>query len=674
MKIKKILNKGVFIARTLIRRILDVYRFSLKKKIPFMKDKPLASLINLANLKELKDFIHDTPNLVFLDELFHDDFIIKIKTLYPFEVEQIIDAARNTCKHRFKIFSNEYIDAGIGLEKFKDDDQKPSKSINWNHDFINDFQWNNETLHYKAIQLGLGKGDPKVPWELSRMHHLLSLGLAFRLEKRKEYCLEFEKQIRDWIKANPVGVGINWACTMDVGIRATNLLIAMELFKGLQFPDDFLELFYKSIHDHGKFICNHLEYFSGLTTNHLVGDLVGLLFISIKCPFYKTSRKWKDIAINKLIDEAKKQVYPDGVDFEGSTCYHALVLEMFLFSYLACERAGTGVLKDLEETIIKMLEFLKCTIQFNGQIPQIGDNDSSRLFKIWHRDSLFKRQFLDLAAIYFNDERFKVHEDKPDLEAILFLGTKAVEIWKNLSYKQDAYETCLFKDAGWAVIKTDKDYCFFSAGYNGQNGVGGHGHNDKLGFELILFNQKLFVDPGSYIYSARPDLRNEFRSTRFHNTVLINGKEQNEITSDIFRLSQDSVPRLESVNETKDCLQITGWLHYENGLVHKRTVRLDKLEPKFVIEDTFQAPKENEKLQLEFIFILHPRCKFDEDKQQIESNDVKLLINNSEHVKFESKICWYSPGYGIREKTICLHSTIVKNGEVVQVRTVIRKI
>ncbi|MHA1700182.1 MAG: heparinase II/III domain-containing protein, partial [Promethearchaeota archaeon] len=187
-------------------------------------------------------------------------------------------------------------------------------------------------------------------------------------------------------------------------------------------------------------------------------------------------------------------------------------------------------------------------------------------------------------------------------------------------------------------------------------------------------NQKLFVDPGSYIYSARPDLRNEFRSTRFHNTVLINGKEQNEITSDIFRLSQDSVPRLESVNETKDCLQITGWLHYENGLVHKRTVRLDKLEPKFVIEDTFQAPKENEKLQLEFIFILHPRCKFDEDKQQIESNDVKLLINNSEHVKFESKICWYSPGYGIREKTICLHSTIVKNGEVVQVRTVIRKI
>jgi len=61
----------------------------------------------------------------------------------------------------------------------------------------------------------------------------------------------------------------------------------------------------------------------------------------------------------------------------------------------------------------------------------------------------------------------------------------------------------------------------------GQKGNGGHAHNDQLSLELSVEGVSLIVDPGTYLYTPLPGQRNLFRSTAMHNTMVIEGMEQN---------------------------------------------------------------------------------------------------------------------------------------------------
>lgn len=85
-------------------------------------------------------------------------------------------------------------------------------------------------------------------------------------------------------------------------------------------------------------------------------------------------------------------------------------------------------------------------------------------------------------------------------------------------------------------MRNNKDYCLISCGSNGQNGVGG------LSVIVCLDGKYIFVDPGTYVYTSAPVARNIFRSTAYHNSVWIEGLEQNRIPKGnlgLFRLHND---------------------------------------------------------------------------------------------------------------------------------------
>ena len=80
-------------------------------------------------------------------------------------------------------------------------------------------------------------------------------------------------------------------------------------------------------------------------------------------------------------------------------------------------------------------------------------------------------------------------------EAIWFLGEDALIYRQNVENKRLPplqLESRSFPDAGWYIMRHEDMYMFIIAGQNGQNGFGGHAHNDKLSFELyatVVFSQ-----------------------------------------------------------------------------------------------------------------------------------------------------------------------------------------
>ena len=92
----------------------------------------------------------------------------------------------------------------------------------------------------------------------------------------------------------------------------------------------------------------------------------------------------------------------------------------------------------------------------------------------------------------------------------------------------------------------------------GQNGNGGHAHNDLSSYELS-YGTPIVVDPGSYVYTADPKARDDFRSARAHSLVVVDGLDMHPIVAgDVFRMPAHARYRVEEWRETADEVVLSG--------------------------------------------------------------------------------------------------------------------
>ena len=71
--------------------------------------------------------------------------------------------------------------------------------IDWHVDFKSGYRWS-PGVHWQNIEVPVGMGDIKVPWELSRLQHMPLLAEAYLQGKDEKYLREFRSQLEDWIR------------------------------------------------------------------------------------------------------------------------------------------------------------------------------------------------------------------------------------------------------------------------------------------------------------------------------------------------------------------------------------------------------------------------------------------------------------------------------------------
>ncbi len=348
--------------------------------------------------------------------------------------------------------------------------------------------------------------DIKVPWELSRLHclHNQSLETALAI-------------LSSWMINNPFPYGVNWLNPMEVSIRAINIIAMLKTHTGNPaLTPVIIAQISELLRYHAYFIESCWEV-SATPNNHYLTDLVGYLhlccFLNITKYYRKRHQAWQWVQ-----DALKQQLLPDGTCYEGSTAYHSLVTELFDLALACAQEHSLSINQALYITQQKMHEFIiDCTDQ-TGNLVLIGDNDSGRICPLPSKQK-------------------KMALNAPQQKTYPFFGL--------------------------TIIKNSR--CFFTlrhATYSPQQPTG-HFHRDELAITLSIDEIPLFIDPGSYLYTAHPQWRNALRAASTHTTVIPEAHKLIPRNLDLFQLPKSASPAAlheiqarhswEKINITRDC-------------------------------------------------------------------------------------------------------------------------
>lgn len=585
--------RGEVDARTLILEAVRRSRASRARRRERAQldllDKIPARLLprfNSMSAAELQDYFRKRKQPAFLPGFMEDETATLQRSLFPAETEALIkDAASISQKHCWPLL-------GFGEKCF-------GEEINWRRDPLSSFDW---PLSFHAdIQFARNDGsDVRVLWELNRFNHFLTLARAYALTEDESLSRHFFLELEAWREQNPVGRGPNWACAMEVALRAMNLLAAFEVFRrSPSLTKERLMLLLTLFDQHGAHIRRNLEFSYIATSNHYLSDVVGLLWLGVMMPELREASRWLEFGLREMLREMEKQILADGADFEASTGYHRLILELFLYSFILCRENRIEIEERYWLKLRQMFEYVRAILRPDGRAPLIGDTDSGRALPVVARSADDHAYTLALGAACFNEPRFKIPGHEMPEELLWILGPQGVRAFEGLTAAQESETSSGFPEAGTYVLRDRDLYLLFNASGVGARGRGSHGHNDALSLEVSACNVGFIIDPGTYVYTADLGERNLFRSTRYHSTVEIDGKEQNITNPQTpFVLGDEAHPRVLYWKTEADndfiAAEHKGYARLRAPVICSRAVRFEKRKRFWLVEDRFEGEGEHD--------------------------------------------------------------------------------
>jgi hypothetical protein len=504
-------------------------------------------------------------------------------------------------------------------EIIKQINDKRYKFIDWQRDFKSNYTWS-EKIPAKELKYGIGKGEEvKFPWELGRLCHLVALSLYYNKDDVNNASFlvnEFQNQIFDFIAFNPPFYGIHWKSPMDISLRSLNIILSLNVFlkKGAEFSDNFIKVLSNYLYLSATYISKNMEWSASLRNNHYFANLLGLISISEIFENSNLIKKIRAKANNKIMKEIDFQFNNDGSNFEGSIAYHLFMLEMIYF-VIEFNKTDSDIINNfkINKLLIskfeQILNFTSNILIDKENIPIIGDNDSGKI--IYYNNiynNLNKINYYDLILNNINN---------------LFKDNYGINLKYNINYISHKY--FIYKDIGIFNYKNDKYNIYISLGRKAQLGKGGHNHFDNTSFILYVHNKEIITDPGTYVYTSNPEMRNIFRSSSSHNRFSMDCP-QNLLSKDLnslFWLYEK--PSIYKIVEENDFLSIILTYSLNNFKISRNFIfRSNTIQ----IIDSIPRGIVNGRIHFHFNPQIFPRIDSDDNKVQV-TNEIELYFENT---------------------------------------------
>lgn len=370
---------------------------------------------------------------------------------------------------------------------------------------LNEFEFNHEAYRLGADINWINNPSDDIEWLilLHKGYYLVGLMKFFNETGNSRYLQKWIDLTDSWIdQINDPG----FIATDVTGRRIQNWIYAfyylIDKHSQTEINNDFLLRFLSSLEKQVDYLINHLAP----ARNHRTLELHAVFLAALVFPEFKKADQWLSFSLQALADNADTDILADGVHCELSTFYHHIVLKNFL----AIKRLATINQLDMperfDEAVFRALNFSLYVHKPDGQIPSLSDGDSGCFYEL-----------LQLGYELYGGEHLR----------FVFSQGKRGTPPKNTVQA--------FVDSGYFILRSPwktKDEAFHDARYLifdcGPLGAGNHGHLDLLNIEMSAYGRSLIVDPGRYTYdeSGETNWRVLFCSTRYHNTVEVDAKNQ----------------------------------------------------------------------------------------------------------------------------------------------------
>ncbi|MGC2238025.1 MAG: alginate lyase family protein [Pyrinomonadaceae bacterium] len=501
-------------------------------------------------------------------------------------------------------------------------------------------------------------GDKKVIWELNRHQHFFTLGVAFFLTGDERYAMTFARHLDSWMEQNPPGMGINWFSSLEVSMRAISWIWAFNFFKDSKaLTPELFQKALKFLYLHGRHIEKYLSTFYSPNT-HLTGEALGLYYLGTQLPFLERAAHWRKLGEDILFAELDRQILPDGVYFEQTTWYQRYTADFYTQFLILKTLSGEDPKKNLQEKLaVKLqsaLDFLMYITRPDGTTPFIGDDDGGRCLPHSNAQAVDFRACLSTGAILFERSDYKFVAHNFAEETFWLLGAEGFQSFEHLRSVRPELNSKGFADGGYFVMRdgwaeTD-NYLLVDCGEVGALS-GGHGHADALSINLAIGGETKLIDSGTYTYHESTEMRDFFRSTMGHNTLMIDGKSQSEpggkfnwktkANSKLQSwISQDRFDYFEGAHD--------GYERLSNPATHTRSILFLKNDY-WIMRDLVETVGEHDYgLNYHFNTGASPSLESAENGSLCISDEDLRLFNFGDNGNWQRKESWISNCYGKR--------------------------
>jgi hypothetical protein len=253
------------------------------------------------------------------------------------------------------------------------------------------------------------------------------------------------------------------------------------------------KLIVNSLHEHAGILVEHFGKQKLNEFNHQSHGALAMLYLGVLFPELPQRSKLIDIAIKILEHHIQHAFYADGGNVEQMFGYYPFEAAIFRDAFLLCQANKITPPKGITNLLRKMENYLSQIAQPDGTMPPINDS--------------FPMPVATTLAT-LND------------------------VLQNRGERQNPTSQ-FFPETQIGVIRNgDKNNKKWYVLANPASTIGAHSHAGRLGFNLWYNKQALVIDSGCCNYDD-PLLVSWYRTSRAHNTVIIDGKSDEATSSSI---------------------------------------------------------------------------------------------------------------------------------------------